>query len=273
MPINRIIAYLELSRAWNCAITFLGVIVGAVIVGASPLEAPVIIAGIAAALIAGGGNVINDYFDYETDIINRPDRPIPSGRTNRYTAVILSCGLFAIGLILTLLLNVLCIIVAVLNSIMLLLYGRYSKSLLFLSNLSISYLVGSVFLFGGLTIGYIEATTVLLFLCAFFMTLSREIIKDVADVEGDSSIGGVTLPLRFGAPISRVVAAAAALTAILLSPLPFLWGIMGTYYLIIVVLADIIFAVSMVLSADRSRRLMTLGMVLALAAFIVGAIA
>lgn len=26
------------------------------------------------------GNVINDYFDYKIDLINKPQRPIPSGR-------------------------------------------------------------------------------------------------------------------------------------------------------------------------------------------------
>lgn len=44
-----------------------------------------------------GGVVLNDYFDEEVDRVERPERPLPSGRVSRLAARRLAMGLFLMG--------------------------------------------------------------------------------------------------------------------------------------------------------------------------------
>src|SRR4051794_18903735 len=52
----------------------------------------------ASACIYAGGIALNDAFDAETDRLERPGRPIPSGRVGRTTAATLASGLLIAGL-------------------------------------------------------------------------------------------------------------------------------------------------------------------------------
>lgn len=45
----------------------------------------------------GGGVVLNDYFDEAIDRVERPERPLPSGRVSRLAARRLAIGLFLMG--------------------------------------------------------------------------------------------------------------------------------------------------------------------------------
>ena len=67
-----------LLRPVNILITFISVFIGAWVGGnIYPLK-NLFYACLSGALICGGGNVLNDYFDAESDMINKPNRPIPS---------------------------------------------------------------------------------------------------------------------------------------------------------------------------------------------------
>lgn len=47
----------------------------------------------------GGGVVLNDFFDTELDKVERPERPIPSGKVQKRDAGIFGFGLLAIGVV------------------------------------------------------------------------------------------------------------------------------------------------------------------------------
>ncbi len=79
-------------------------------------------------LVTGAGNAINDYFDYEIDRINRPRRPIPSGRVNRKTALYFSILLFGTGIVLSYWLGPVCLLLAGFNSLLLFLYASTLKA-------------------------------------------------------------------------------------------------------------------------------------------------
>jgi geranylgeranylglycerol-phosphate geranylgeranyltransferase len=55
------------------------------------------LAALSVVMITIAGNLINDYFDVETDEINRPERPIPSGRLKKKQALLISISLFISG--------------------------------------------------------------------------------------------------------------------------------------------------------------------------------
>ena len=76
---NIILVLFKLSRPVNVLISFVTIIVAAELAwGLSPLL-DVLLAALSAALITVGANVINDYFDIEIDLINKPARPLAAG--------------------------------------------------------------------------------------------------------------------------------------------------------------------------------------------------
>ena len=106
-------------------------------------------------MITGAGNVVNDYYDREIDAVNRPKRPIPSGRISPKSALNYSLILFAAGCLLAALVNQLCLLVAAFNSAILFFYARNLKTTPLAGNLCVAYLTGSTFLFGGATAGQV----------------------------------------------------------------------------------------------------------------------
>jgi geranylgeranylglycerol-phosphate geranylgeranyltransferase len=71
---------LQLIRPVNVAIVFCTIVVAGILAKPDGWDLlGVLVAGISGALIAAGGNAINDYYDVKVDKINRPDRPLPRG--------------------------------------------------------------------------------------------------------------------------------------------------------------------------------------------------
>jgi geranylgeranylglycerol-phosphate geranylgeranyltransferase len=227
-------------------------------------------------LISGAGNAINDYYDFKIDSINRPERPIPSGRVKLKEALYLSYFLFALGTFLAFSIQQICGFIAFFNSSMLILYAKTLKSTPFLGNLSIGYLTGSTFLFGASVFGFggLKALFVLFVLSALAIT-AREIVKDIEDMEGDQIEGIDTLPLRIGAKKASYIAVLIGFLAIFLSPLPYLMSVLGLRYLYFVLLADLGFfaAIHQILALKnpaKSSKMFKIAMFFALLAFIAG---
>lgn len=278
-------AYVELLRPLNCSMTVFGVIAGAAIVSIkfsafSPFL--VALAALCAFIIAGAGNAINDYTDVDIDRINRPARPIPSSRVSKNSALIFSISLFALGTGLSYFINLTAFAIAAFNSLLLILYSTHLQNKLFAGNIAISYLVGSSFVFGGASLGDIILPS-LLGLLAFLANLSREIVKDLEDLEGDRRVGkskGKNLAMRYGERPAKLSASFTLSAAIIISPLPYLLGILSAGYLAALVPCIAVFGYS-ILSAWKSKksgdygrtsRMIKLGMFLGLLAFVAGAL-
>jgi geranylgeranylglycerol-phosphate geranylgeranyltransferase len=236
----------------------------------------------AAALVTGAGNAINDYFDRKIDKVNRPDRPIPSGRIKAPEALAISQALFIVGIFLTVFVNVACVLLAALNSLILAFYAAGLKRRGFAGNLAIGYLVGSTFLFGGLVIGEIQAAGILAAMAAL-STVGRELVKGIEDMRGDRASGLSTFPVRYGARKAAVLAAAFIAAAVVLAPLPYILypEIFDLAYLRVVAASIIAFVWSAALilksqkpkSAGRASLGCKIAMGLGLLAFLAGAIA
>jgi len=282
-----VIMLLRFMRIRNCIMTFLGVIVGASVAYTGsqllPLNGFVLTAAVAAALITAGGNTLNDYFDIETDKVNKPHRPIPAGRISKSDALMFSVSLFLFGLAFAKAVNKFTLAFAIVNTLALIVYARYSKRMLLVANLVISYLVASAFIYGALSIHEVGAPinlrtlelTLILSACAFFVTFSREVIKDIEDMQGDERIYSKTLPIVFGKKNTKKVAIFFTLTAIGLSILPLLTnhpGLVGMVYAPIIFLADLLFLSALTMYAPLGQRTMIAGMASALSAFLFGSV-
>ncbi len=247
-------------------------IIGLLIAGGFDAPASALIF-LAVFMITGAGNAVNDYYDRDIDAVNRPDRPLPSGRISPRSALIYSLLLFAAGCIFAAAVNQICLAVAALNSSLLFFYARNLKATPLAGNLCVAYLTGSTFLFGGAAYGLegMEANLVPAGL-SILATMSREIAKDIEDMEGDRQGGAKTLPIIAGEKISSALAAAFVLVGIALSFLP----PFGTAYLIIVAVADLILLSSVWKiargDASGSQKALKMGMAVALLAFLAAAL-
>ncbi len=267
--------FLKLMRPVNCLISSFSVpIVMVTLLGTDFVFSQTLLyTAIGMAVVfffTAAGNTLNDYMDKETDKINHPQRPIPSGKVNPRTALIYSGTLFSIGIILSFFLGRWIPQIIVVSAVILMIAyeTRYKREGL-VGNLIISALTGMVFIFGGSIYGELYLPTLLGSL-AFLATVGREIVKDIQDLKGD--INRNTFPMRVGPKKAEMVASAFIIGAVILSPFPYILNMLSIYYLLVVIAADAIFIYSLLLlkSPKRSQRLIKFAMVVALIAFLTG---
>lgn len=268
-----------LARPLNCAMSFVGVLIGGVVaVGAGAWGAyavPLLFAALAASAFTAAGNALNDIYDRETDRVNHPERPIPSGDVRLEDARVFSGLLFLAAGALGFVASPLCLGLVILNWFIMMGYEVFFKALGASGNVLIAYLVGSLFLFAGLAVfrgdlGPLQRTAVLALL-ASLTTVGREITKDIEDIAGD--VDRRTLPQRIGAKPAGRVAAASLFAGVALSVLPWYAGLLHGSYAVIVLLADGMFIYAALYSAanpTRSQRVTKYGMIVALVAFLAG---
>jgi len=272
-------------RPGNVAISAVAVLIGAIVaIGPEVLAAdqavllrPLAVACAAAALFTAAGNALNDYFDVESDRVNHPDRPIPRGALTRRGALSIAAILFSLAVLLGLLINLESLLVIAINLAAMVSYEVRLKRRGASGNLLIALLVGSLFVFAGTATSRGDPAALsrafVFALLAALATLGREIAKDIEDMTGD--VDRQTLPKRHGVKVAGGLAAGAFVAAIALSPLPYVLGLLPWTYLAVVLVADAILIYCALFSASAGRqigRVSKYGMVVALAAFLIGAV-
>jgi geranylgeranylglycerol-phosphate geranylgeranyltransferase len=238
--VKKIAAYGQLGRLPNVGIAaFTGLVAFSF---SQPLRvwkiSSVLFALLAIALMCLGGNVINDFFDIEIDRINRPDRPLPSGRVSRPAALVMALAAFLSGLTLSFFLGMMTFMVGVLAVLLLVIYAAWLKRVLIIGNVAVAFISALTFLYVGAV--YKNPFHPLIVFPALFIFLfhfGREIIKDEIDMEGDSRLGARTIPIVFGRNRASVVAAIPFLMLIPLTIVPSILKIYDIFYLVLVIAA------------------------------------
>ncbi len=269
-------AGLQITRPLNCVITFASVLMGGWL-GVHALPAPLWIAALSAAAVMAGGNALNDLWDLESDRVNHPRRPLPSGRLTPRAAGVACIALFSLGLGLSVLLPPEAIATAVSACGCLVVYNRLLKHVPLAGNVVVSLLCGLAFFYGGFAVRAPGAAAVPALFAAIYH-LGREILKDAQDVAGDRRAPGGTLPMRWGPARSFRLAAGAFALVVLLTPVPYFLGLYGLPYLVLVALLDVLLIGVMVsiLRVPDTRRLRAInrflkaGMMLGLLAILAG---
>lgn len=267
--------YIEILRPGNAIMAVIAILLMAIISGKFTVEA--LIAAVVVFLVTGAGNIINDYFDHKIDAVNKPERPIPSGRIHLQKALIYSITLFTLGTIIAFMINILLGIIAFLSSLLMVYYARDLKTKCLIGNITISFLTGLCFVFGGIAVDQIMVSIYLGFY-AFLMTMAREIVKDMEDMVGDEKEGAKTLPIVYGRRKSSIIASFFMIIASVSSPLLYFIGIFSIFYLIVLIIAIIVFlsgAISILKdqSLENTRKIskrIKIGMGITFLAFAVG---
>tara|TARA_Y100001968_G_scaffold223198_1_gene205924 strand:+ start:162 stop:995 length:834 start_codon:yes stop_codon:yes gene_type:complete len=211
--------YIALTRPGNAVLTAIAVIAGAFIASGPDIvnfQTEIAICCVSAMMLVGGGNALNDYNDRESDKENHPNRPIPSGDISAETALNYSQLLLGGGLVILLftLDNKMPFVIALMGMLTLVTYERGLKAAGITGNISVGFMSGAVFLYAGMAVNN-PGPTLWMFGLAFLATISREIIKDIQDLEGDRDRR--TLPSRIGIDLSLNIAIVILLIAIGLS--------------------------------------------------------
>ncbi len=232
--LTKIYGMIDLVRIVNVLITFLSVIAAYVICsGVSSMNVIVIIGASAASLVTAAGNVINDIWDYETDLINKPNRPLPSERVSKKAALNLYFSLVLLSGILAEILGWAILGIIIFSHLLLLIYSIGLKKIPFLGNFVVSFLTGFVFIFGGIIAGSVIAA-VIPAVFAFLINFAREGIKTIEDIPGDKSAGITTFPQLFGIDFSRKLISAFLLLLLVFTFVPFFKGYYGIEYFLII---------------------------------------
>ncbi len=93
-------AFLQLIRIHNVIGAMLGDLMGYLVSSFWHVNlVQMVLSMLVVGLVAGGGYVINDYFDVNIDKINKPDRPIPSGRISGSKARKIALSMFVAGVL------------------------------------------------------------------------------------------------------------------------------------------------------------------------------
>ncbi len=75
----------------------------------------------------GGGVVLNDFFDAELDAVERPERPIPSGKVSKKAAGLLGYGLLLWGVVIASIHSMYSAVLAVAIAVLCVLYDAWGK--------------------------------------------------------------------------------------------------------------------------------------------------
>jgi geranylgeranylglycerol-phosphate geranylgeranyltransferase len=266
---------------------FIGVLIGALVgvgldIFGSEYLFDLIVSMCIAFFFMAAGNMMNDYFDRDLDKINHPERPIPSGLLQPEHVLLSAILIFALILLLGFLINLIMFSILLTALVLMIGYEIILKRQGFVGNIAISILVGMLFLFGAALVLKF-GVVIFLALLAFLATITREIVKDIEDLEGDKD--RFTLPKRIGKKNAAVMASIFLIIAIILSPVPaFPWLLPFQFlefesltinYFYLIILGNILFVFAIFNFTKKptlAQNLLKAAMVISLLAFAVGSI-
>lgn len=222
----KLTALVELSRPLNSAMTALAVIVSlAMATGGSfePMAPSELVAIYVAGVLATATvMIVNDVVDAAIDVVNAPQRPIPSGRISSEEALRAAAVLALAGASAALLEGP---VTAAFYTFVVaagILYNVWGKKTGLPGNVMVAGLTATPFLYAATVSGRLTPLLATVTLMVFLSVLAREIVKGIADVEGDRRAGVKTLAVTLGTLRASRAAALLYLAAVAVSPLPLL---------------------------------------------------
>ena len=185
--------------------------------------------------INGAGNVVNDIYDLEIDRVNRPNRPLPSGKMSIAQARIYMISLFVAGIVASAFINLQTFFITTFIATPLLVgYSVWFKRMPLIGNLVVAIMLAMTFAYVGVAYGNFPAMVPLIGL-AFGFTIIREIVKDLEDQAGDLSQGARTLPIVWGESATLVCISFLTGLFIIADLLPYGLHVYNSAYLLFVI--------------------------------------
>ncbi len=263
--------YMRLIRLERCIIAAAFAWLGTLLAGPLTPQTNSIIGIVSVFLIAAGGFSINNFFDAESDKLNRPDNPVAKGKVSKRAALATSVIFFALGIALAYLISFDVLALSVIASGLLVAYSAQLKRTLLIGNLITSGLAALAFVFGSLAAGNYVAALPLAFMI-FLSNTSREIYKSIESSLTDRKYEETSIAIRLGVGRSRITANIFLLVAVIFSLALYATGLLGITYLFFVLISDIILLCAAVAPVRFGAKLIFAGIIVSIVAFLVGGI-
>lgn len=271
---RRVNKYLQLFRTGNALMGIIGVVVACFMAAGTDMVDEwfnLIVSAVVVFMFICGGNALNDYIDVEIDRTAHPERPIPSGRMQRKTALYAASAMLCGAVIVSLLTaDIECIAIVIVACILMVAYEMGLKQRGFVGNLTIAVLTGMMFLLGGAVVGD-AADNVVVAMMALLVSVGREIAKDIEDMRSDEG-DRFTLPMRIGPRNAAALACVFFVAGPVLSVLPMVESTYGPlFYAVLIADAVFVYCAAVVFSdPHKAQKMAKVAMIVALVAFIIG---
>ncbi len=193
-------SFIRLTRFWNLLIIGLAQYFTAIFLISSgiTLDIRLLLLSSSTILVAAAGYIINDYYDVKIDLINKPDRVVIGKSVPRRYALFFHTLLSVFGVAAGFVLDWKIGVVNAACAFLLWLYSNALKRQPFIGNFVVALLTGLSIFMVNMLYPPVLVLAMIYSLFAFFITLIREIIKDLEDLKGDDTFGCKTLPIVWG---------------------------------------------------------------------------
>ncbi len=218
----------KISRPITTLTGALAVVLGGYVAGTGEWG-NIMLAVLATILVSSSANAWNDYLDIEIDRINQPDRPLPSGQVSPRAVKWFSFTLASLSLLIAAFINLPSFLIVLSANILLYIYSLKLKSTVLLGNLSVAFISAMSAVFGGVAAGN-PRPTIWLFWIIFVAILGREVLKTMADYEGDLSESVRTISTVWGRRVARIIFYILIIATLIMMLLPYLLRVYQPIY-------------------------------------------
>ena len=150
------------------------------------------------------GYIINNFYDYEKDIINRPIRSNIDRSIRKRTKLNLYFSLNLLCIILSLFISIRAVIFFLIYNIILWLYSHKLKKILILGNVLPSLLTITPFFAIFLYYKNFSEIIAVYALFLFFIILAKDLVKDLENLKGDFTLNYKTIAVVYGEKFSKI---------------------------------------------------------------------
>lgn len=224
----------KISRPLTTLTGGLAVLLGGYVAGTGAWV-KVVLAILATWFITAAANAWNDYQDIEIDKINQPKRPLPSGQVSPRSVLIYSLVMTALSILLAAFINPTAFVIALASAAMLYLYSWRLKSTVLMGNAIVATISAMSAIFGGIAAGNPRPS---LWLAAIIASaiMGREVLKTLADYEGDLRQRCRTVATVWGRRPARIVFYILGAATLVVMMIPYMLNVYQPVYALIVAL-------------------------------------
>ena len=219
-------AYLQLMRPANIVTAWADILLGYAAAGAVTMEENLNFIVLSWLILAttglyGGGVVFNDVCDAQLDAVERPERPLPSGRASLSEAILLGTGLLLMGIVAAAMVSGLSAVLATIVAITALLYDKWGKHQTLLGPLNMGACRGGNLLLGVSAVPEAVGDRWYLALIPIIYIAAITAISQ-GEVYGGKKVTGIVAIASIGLVIGNIVGLGLLPEYTLLVTLPFL---------------------------------------------------
>ncbi len=250
--INELKGLYKISRPLTTLTGGLAVLLGGYVAGTGAWG-KITLAILATWFITAAANAWNDYQDIEIDKINQPKRPLPSGTVSPRSVLIFAVVMTALSILLAAFINLTAFVIALASAAMLYLYSWRLKSTVLMGNAIVATISAMSAIFGGIAAGNPRPTLWLAIIIASAI-MGREVLKTLADYEGDLRQRCRTVATVWGRRAARIVFYILAAATLVVMMLPYMLDVYEPVYALIVALGvyPVLFYVLIRVTRDRT---------------------